>query len=702
MVKIILKCTNKIENYEIYTLSNFFKEFFNEFYEELNSLLSDYHSIQEHGNRIKIIDFLNKMKKNLDLLQIAARGCFLLKDLDLVIAKGRDSSELAKKLIEIADFLASIYSNMKNGFIPKPSFGTALEVQLDYYKLLPRTYKTMITEGFKEKEEKTENYILQSKNFESIHRIMRIYLLKERKASYELNNGVLILKTEFFEFHVLLCGDLRFPQWRIFKTISSVNNSQVDDFITKRFSSSLSELLDFINIFIINKKALEIFQNLEGDSTGFYKKFNGKIKNLEISGKILNDSLFVSIMKNKTNINLKNPNLSEILKLADEDSEKYEEIKQISNRPKEFYRDVFGENFTLFKNGLFISFSTIRNICSIGKLTNNSSLDHINIRINYSNADISADYDTDAAISKQCNIEINNYIEKCQLFVAWNYFYLHLALLISDLNIKSTIHTALETELFTFRIVNSIGILYLNDGIEQHFEIYDENSILISNVLKTLENKIRLVYLQKKQVDGFSIIYSKLGKNIELIHQDININVGDKFHCSSKYLLEDCHSFNINEAIEFTKKFAIFYRSKLFPFVSYHDRILFDFSFVSDEIITIKWLEAQNYEILGSKTIELLKLPKIFKDSDTDIFQILYKTLLTQRYFTILNLNQIQNANGSCIELGENKSIKMKPDGLYFECDDENYSIIMSKILNTERSFLKYLNMTPAEVSNIY
>ena len=127
MLKVRIKTQPKDVETLRMTLKDFFKLYFKNLYNEMNSLLSDYHSIQEHSNRSKIIEFVNKKQKDFDLLQVFVVGAFLSDKLNLLHFKSEDALRASNKIVEIADFLAILYQNMKLSFVPNPSFELCLQ-----------------------------------------------------------------------------------------------------------------------------------------------------------------------------------------------------------------------------------------------------------------------------------------------------------------------------------------------------------------------------------------------------------------------------------------------------------------------------------------------------------------------------------------------------------------------------------------------
>ena len=286
MLKLIIKSSRNIEIQVINTLCGFFKEFFNQIYIDLNTLLSDYHSIQEHSNRIKIIEFINKLEKRMDFLNVFVKGAFLQKEGMLIVAKGEECNGLGYKLIEIEDFMSGVFYTMKTGFIPKPDILMSIKVLDNFRNIFP-------------KESKLDD--LQIANIDDLidfkliinHRLMRILLIKENITNYKIENEKLIIGYDPFKFYFILSGSFRNPIWKL--NVDFFNeNSSIENILIKRMGNSIKNVIEFAKFYNTHNNAQDIFEFLEDEVSGFYKKFSGKIKELEITG-VLNRNEFTCI-----------------------------------------------------------------------------------------------------------------------------------------------------------------------------------------------------------------------------------------------------------------------------------------------------------------------------------------------------------------------------------------------------------------------
>src|SRR5690606_29129967 len=71
-------------------------------------------------------------------------------------------------------------------------------------------------------------------NFTEINRYMKIYLLKEDLENYELENGILSIKSKNLLFELALCGDFKDPKWKLIKVRTTVKDKKINEVIMGR------------------------------------------------------------------------------------------------------------------------------------------------------------------------------------------------------------------------------------------------------------------------------------------------------------------------------------------------------------------------------------------------------------------------------------------------------------------------------------
>lgn len=726
MLNIRIKTSRRIEGTGTLTLSSFFKEYFNQFYIELNSLLSDYHSIQEHSNRSKIVEFIGRKLKDLDLLQMLVKGCFLFSDLKMICAKGEDCVLLGQKVVEMADFLAMLFESMKTSFIPGPNLPTALQTLIDPSKLLPRdAYQPQSSNGMPSSEDSVSS--LRESDFDHIHRLMRIYLLKESARNYEISRGVLILKSKFFEFELALCGDIRSPEWRLFKTRSHTCSKQVEDYLLRKFHSSLSGIVRFTSFYESRKNASEIFSSLESGISGFYQNFTGKIGEVEISGVLRDSTLWCTVSRNRQSFDLVNPSQEDIQNII-ADAKTPESIEKAHGaKSREFRRDVLGENIAHFDRSMFFCFSKISRVCYIGKYPQICSLKYIKLDITFHGGRIVAVYNGDIAQQNgdglpvgdslaEGNAGLNDavdwpgnismdfpvkhektsgrkYKELTDEFVKSNARYLALVYSVSDLRSKFVIDRCISSDFFRFDC--EMTLYSLPDGAKISYQ-----GDRCGQPFGNLAHKIRLLHAQRHTPKGYDLVSSREGEKLQLQVHGIRVLVAGTVKTDLKFLTEDCRNFNLSQALTYIRNFGRFYKFSLHPFVFYEDRVVFDFEDFTGEAVQV-CLEDNFYRIKGPHTLQTLKVAERFAVDDSKVFLFLFKVFIADRFMRLKKAFNADSREANLVDLGNGRSICLTAEGLRFRSNDTKLNALMTRALNTERSIFRYLNKSSEELLRI-
>lgn len=692
MLKVRIKTQPKDVETLRMTLKDFFKLYFKNLYNEMNSLLSDYHSIQEHSNRSKIIEFVNKKQKDFDLLQVFVVGAFLSDKLNLLHFKSEDALRASNKIVEIADFLAILYQNMKLSFVPNPSFELCLQTHIDASKLISLIPKPISKE-------------ISSKDFEEIHRMMRIYILKENIRNYVIENGILTIKSEYFDFELALCGDFANPTWHLIKVKSFLQNKTVEDQIQRRLPD-IESIVNFINFFNIRKKANDIFGQLE-NRTGFYQSFAGTIKGFDLQGSLNGNNFLCKVNYKNLFKEFLNPEINEIHQFIDMHAEKPIPSTDFAlDYGKEFRADIFGQNITFIRNGLFFCLCKERNICYFGKNMQICGLKFLKMTLKYDGFKIHGHISNCSNQNYQFgsgNKFNNNFVNKAENvvhsrvsifstglaafvnYIEQKFSYFELIWKINDLSFTADIEESLICSFFS--IDSQLKLYTIDDN-----EIYYNGGLTKEEKITALANKIRLLEIQFVLKDSPNICESKPGEKLSLLISDIKVVISNTFKTNLKFLTDDCQKFNINQALQYVINFGSFYQHNLYPDVHLVSKISFCFIDLFDETVSIT-IQDGFFNISGPHTIKAAKINNTFNVDETKMFLLLYKLWIANRFMALkrqLNApNRIHDRNDQ-IDLGDNRSIFLTLEGLKYQSNDPKKDMEINRALNTERSIWKY------------
>lgn len=671
MLKIRIKTKNKEQNQNIIHLNKFFIQYFQNLLIELNSVLSDYHSIQEHASRNKIIEFSSKKIKDLDLLQVVVKGIFLLENLQYLTFKSDDCISNGNKIIEMADFLAILYENMKTSFIPRPNFDLALQTFIDHSKLLPITvYNSINTSNI------DDNINISSDEMDYIHRMMKIYLIKEDINNYRLDNGILIIESKYFTFELALCGNFLNPTWQLFKVKSFSENKRIDDQLLRRLNT-ISAITKFIKLFENRKNAMEIFDFLDS-KTGFFQNFSGTVNNIECHGYFKNIDFYFNISK----IEYKNPNIDDIKKILviNKEDKRDSDVSITDIAIFEYKSDLFGPNHTLFIQNMFFSISTKQNICFFGNINPICGINPQILRFKIENEVILGEINTSAVDNNpfDLNLAIN--------FINNNFEFLSIINELKDLKICAEINKSIKNT--HFFVDSSFNTYFIDKNNEKH-KIENKNCI----------NTIRLIILQNEIPERIEIIENIVGEKFLFKYFGLILEITDKIKTNDEILNEDISSFNINQAFNYIKSFSLFYIYHLTPTIFTENKLCFDFTNFIDEMAEVTVINDQFF-ISAPKTLEISKMPNTFTFNDPKMFHILYKFFLTDRFIFLKKQFELTHikSNSNEIYINGNTKMYLTQEGIIFKGEDEEVNMKLGKMLNFQRDIYYVIR----EIKNRY
>lgn len=694
------------------SLSKFFTLYFQHMLSELNVVLSDYHSIQEHASRNKIIEFANLKLKDLDLLQTFVKGVFLLEKLFYLNFKGDDCTAHGQKLVEMFGFLSILCENMKTSFIPRSEFNLALQTFLDYRKLLPTVIYNQSSDGKTDLfPDLASNFSLgetaiSQKDLSEIHRMMRIYLLREDLSRFKIENGILIIESDFFSFELALCGHYQNPHWQLFKVNSYTKSKRAEDQLLKRLRN-ISQIVEFVKFFEIRKKAADLFDLLES-KTGFYQNFKGIFRGIEVSGLIKNNDFYCNFFSNNEIKEFKNTGINVIRTHLEKNSSTaaIEDKNPLSHvqANNSFMTRILGSSTTYFSCGMLFSLNKASDVCFFGKIRTVHGLEIQKLVLGMSSTGVVGLYgeiadsqnlsvnqsDNDASRVVATRIKPEDFLE----FVRANIHFLVILYGIRGLGISCKINRFLLSDHFYIDKNFSLSYTMNGDQISVDFPASQEG-------IKSLIERLHLIFIQKTGMAEMEILENKPGKKITFSFLGmISIEITHRISTNISALNEDLLCFDMKNALEYTKIFGIFYAYSLFPTVFTKNKLGFDLSDFIEEFVEVTFQE-NSYTIVGPKMLQIAKIPSQFGLRDTKTFLILQKFFLTNRF--ILLKRMMENHNGPSgtqsgtkpgpneIYLKNNRKISLTHDGIKFTGDSPDVNRELTRALNCEKDVLRYL-----------
>jgi len=754
MLRIRIKTRPRVHAQSSIRLDRFFSLYLQNMFSELNTVLSNYHSIQEHTSRNRIIELISKKLKDLDLLQVFIGGACLLRSLLHLRLKGEDCCFYGHRISEMSDFLAMLHENMKTGFIPRANFSLALQTQLDCRKLLPLdVYRALDDSQGQNPFVQTAQHQITPADLSYIHRLMRIHLLRENIESFTIENGILTIDSRFFTFELALCGQVQSPQWLLFKVKSYTGTRKLEDQLKRRLTS-IDQIVKFIRFFENRKNALEVF-NLFESKSGFYQSFTTTVADVECKGYFKGNDFYFSAAGAGKAVELKNATAEDIGKLVLDSPAAQPPTADASEteaESAEFKPEIFGPNHAYFAHGMLFCLSKRENVCFIGKslpvcgLTfqklylkrvnsqiegfSKDTIGDLNDSLPSKVVDIASKAADELMASKAIDLESkadDNTLESKAhnssltskaadephislkdfiSFVNCNIDFLIIAFLIKDLNLPYKISNALFSQSFSVdQLVDSLQpgdsslVLHYIDHNKRSIPITLTDSRIKTVLIGDIASRIRLVTLQESPPAEMKLLESQPGAYLSLqflgIHIKASIDSGATplVETSIKELTEDIRQLSLATAFDYIKRFAVFYTHHLIPTVSTPGRICFDLTNFLDEVVEITAVE-DGYAITGPKTLKISKAPQVFRMNDTKVFHVLYKIFLTDRFiFLKKSFEQPGGSTGSDeIQLDKQRRIYLTQEGIKFVGSDSKVDLRITNALNFERDILGYFS----------
>ncbi len=301
-----IKKESNVDMREKILLKSFLSKYFNQFYIDLNDIISDYRSVQEHGSRDKIIDFVSNKIKDFELLNLIIKGVYLHRDLDFLEMKKNDMLEQRRRIEDICEFIGRIEENMRMSFIPKPNINHAMIAYTDPSKLMVRTSKIVFGDKTNDGDEGID--------LAEMDKLMKIYLMREKIKNYKVENGVLYIFSKYFTFELTLCGLYEDPKWKIIKATHIYNSKNFEMHVIRAVDGSIGKIIEFIEFYEARMTAYEVFEYID-ERKGFYKKFTGVLNGVEIEARIEKNKFKCVLRKNMHNVRLINKPLKDLINL---------------------------------------------------------------------------------------------------------------------------------------------------------------------------------------------------------------------------------------------------------------------------------------------------------------------------------------------------------------------------------------------------
>ncbi|ELA42839.1 uncharacterized protein VICG_00154 [Vittaforma corneae ATCC 50505] len=718
MLRVRIKTRSRAQQQNTTRLDQFFTLYFQNVFFELNAILSDYHSIQEHASRNRIIEFASRKLKDLDLLQTFVKGAFLLKNLLYLKFKGDDCANYGYKIVEMADFLAILYENMKTSFIPRPNFNLALQAFMDYRKLLPIEIYRLLGRNksiFTELYRNTDQNLIFEEDLVHIHRMMKIYLLRESVDNFRIENGILHLQSKFFTFKLALCGFYQRPQWQLFKVKSYTNSRKVDDQLLRRLAT-IDSIVKFMKFFESKKKALSVFNLLE-TKTGFYQNFTGTVNGIDCQGYLKHNDFYCKISNKDQYKKFKNSDIDEIKGYlldinALKEPKRDEVISQTDNADMGFKPGIFGPNIAIFIRDMFFCLNKAQGVCFFGKMPPICGLAFQKLHFIVVDSKVTA-VTENFDVSGQDTIAIENFTN----FIECNIGFLMILHELRDLNIQCKINQCLSAR--SFYVDSSFNLYHLdNHGSKtliniDRFTLKTANNMVHQNIgnvgcvnipanyantsykdslIRNLVDKIRLMAVQDGMPQNIEISENKIGEVMVFSFMNITVKITDSIKTCIKTLTEDLQHFNISSGFNYIKKFGIFYTYNLIPTIFTENRLCFDFSDFIDEIVEVAF-KNDVYLITGPKMLQIAKMTSLFTANDSKVFHILHKFFLANRFIFLKKVfgNLAGKSDSGEIYLDESKRICLTQEGIKFRSNSPENDLRLTDVLNLERDVLQHL-----------
>lgn len=750
MLKIYLKKEPRPDDSPKVSLKGFVSVYLNQFYIDVNDILGDYRSIQEHGNRNKIIEFTTKKIKDIELFFMIVKGAYLQRNLHVNTLKRLDYIDQGVRMVEMADFIAGMFENMKLSFIPRHNFKMALQAAIDPGKLLIKHSQELFTkkkgadgvlgEGGCQAPSKGSRTAGPGDqdliNFEEINRLIKIYLLKENIQNYDVKEGILFVYSDCFTFELVLCGMYSDPKWKIINIRSANQSTVLEQHLLRRIPSTIKDITAFISLHECRRNAQDVFDSLQSDVTGFYQNFEGKIDNVLIRGLVRNTKFVCTIYNNNAETTLINKKHADIISIVKEKNippvNKTEEEKA---HFKDYNSALFGENYTIFIDSLFLCFSKAEPVFYIGEYPAVSQESHFKVGLKVKNghmlgstihanaagemgsesgpldggmgADAHANPDFprppndlengmgSAAVERGTSSPAKTGFPRARggFYKSQDYFAMINAFVDSNREYFAILHRILgfcpaliidrgiSSEFFDITLRYSIHYSKHPDQTRARTETFASKSV------NDIVGKAMLICIQRNIPDKFTVIENKIGEKIIFEIHKVQVLLSSVLKTALKYLTEDCRRFNFVDGLSFIWNFGALYRYSLLPSTFTRDMLIFNMSELTGEYVAITKIPS-GYSVSGPKTIRMLKISKHFAEDDYRVIGVLYKAYIINRFHYLRKLLQKDGEDKDTLRLPNGSRIVLTPEGLKFFARDGSLDPDFTHVLNTERNIL--------------
>ncbi|KAI5152151.1 hypothetical protein ENBRE01_2606, partial [Enteropsectra breve] len=551
MFRVIIKKRSTASPPDDLSLKEFIRMYMNRFFFEFNLLLSSYRSVQEHGNRAKILDFIKEKKKEFAALAVAIKGGYFYENLKVAAQKKNDCIEQGNRIVEIADHLAGIYENMKLSFIPKPHYKMAIWARENPWRFFTlsgeqylknqisnkdisgkyETHKMTIADSLA----KTKSEI----DFSEISRLIKIYMLKEDIDNYRIDEGTLLIFSEYLEAKVVLCGVLDNPEWRLVGMSFIEDKSTIMPQTLAKIGLSISAIKSFLSHYDSLKNASMVYNAVKEHVRGFEKAFHGKVHSKYIEAKVVGGNFYFTITENNDKVEYKNKNYRVLLEKIEEQTQNAENAEEAS---KSFKTDILGENIPFFFNdGIFLAISRNCGVVHIGKIIKNKIECTMKLHVYGDSVGIYYSHKSTEGTGDGCkNITAPDELKKTLIT---NEQLLKAYYEILKLNIDARLYSNKIDGLY-FQLEPGFLLKYEISGSKVAIEYQGCN-------LQAILNKIYLLYLQNEKRIDWEAKESEYGEKLLLVKQGMQIMLTETFKSNYKMLNEDCASMNFKESLEY-------------------------------------------------------------------------------------------------------------------------------------------------------
>lgn len=697
------------------------REHFNKLLGDFNRLLSDYRSIQEHEKRNRIIEFVAKKAREMSLLRVFVRGAYYYRYLYLQILRKQDCMDQCNQLSEMANFIAGMHDNIKMSFIPPHNVVMALQSFIDPRKLLVTTPSGILRETADRAQTVSSDETKMSGtlktpaeiDFTDIHRLMRIYLLREDIPHCEVSNGLLFIRSEFFTFELALCGVYQNPEWMLISVKSTLGDANIEQHIFRRVKPPIANIMRFIRFFEARRHAHDTFTALRASMSGFYRRFSGEVDGCIVHGLVDGSKFTCTIEKNGKRATFIDSKASDIMRAVDVKEVREEEHVSVSSKfMRGFMKNALGNNYTFFIRGVFVCFPAHQPGFYIGEYPSVYNLRYhkISIRTHDSSIigfceegqDVFSDMLGEPGPSIQGTGNFQLSLTQIERFVAANstVFEMFFRLLAFDRFLFLS-NGAIFSRNFIINSIAASGFeITFPSNLSDHFEIPRlirqmefQCPVTTLRALSTKEalDRAMLIRCQSAVPSGFTVLENEPGCKIVLEADNIKVLIENTLKTDLKILTEDCRRFTYDDALIYIRNFSIFYRHNLIPLTYTTNTIVYNmFDLAAENLIIIR--NGSGYRVIGNSTKKLLELESEFDEGAVASIIKIARAYFINRFYTLKRISRDEADEKNTVRLPEGQRIMLTSEGFKFY-DALNAPVeAYTKLLNTDRDVVKSLN----------